>query len=122
MDPSTIGGLAPGRRISNHVVPGTKATPFSKLPRIERLRTNGALENPPDEEGDDDDDDMDDEDAAKATPEEREKMKMRGRGKTLKRFLRKKKKNVIDPATVSPFFLSLASFSTLRRSPSLMRN
>ncbi|KAL7418157.1 NUC141 domain-containing protein [Mrakia frigida] len=99
MDPTSIGGLAPGRRVSNHVVPGTKATPFSKLPRIERLRANDALEDPPEE--DDGMDDKDEDESKATTPEEKEKMRMRGRGKTLKRFLRKKKKNVIDPATVA---------------------
>ena len=118
MDPTSIGGLAPGKRISNHVVPGTKATPFSKLPRIERLRANDALEDPPEE---DDGMDEDEEDESKATtPEEKEKMRMRGRGKTLKRFLRKKKKNVIDPATVSfPSFPWLSIARADPRSPSV---
>ena len=102
MDPTVIGGLAPAKRVSSHTVPGTKSTPFAKLPRVERLRANNALEDPPEmNEADElDEDEMDD--GQGGTKEEKaERMRMRGRGKTLKRFLRKKKKNVIDPATVA---------------------
>jgi U3 small nucleolar RNA-associated protein 7 len=34
--------------------------------------------------------------------EEKQKKKMRGKNKSMKRYLRKHRKNVIDPATVSP--------------------
>lgn len=34
--------------------------------------------------------------------EEKEKKRMRGKNKSMKRYLRKQRKNVIDPATVRP--------------------
>ena len=49
------------------------------------------------------DDDEDDDGAQKKKPtkEAKEKKKMRGKNKALKRFLRKQRKNVIDPRAVS---------------------
>lgn len=41
-----------------------------------------------------------DEDTKQKHREEKEKKKMRGKNKSLKRYLRKKRKNVIDPSTV----------------------
>ena len=49
----------------------------------------------------DDDDDEDDGAQKKVTKEEKEKKKMRGKNKALKRYLRKQRKNVIDPRAVS---------------------
>jgi len=46
-----------------------------------------------------------DEATKKMNREEREKRKMRGKGKSLKRYLRKQRKNVIDPAAVRPLSL-----------------
>ena len=42
-----------------------------------------------------------DEDTKQKYREEKEKKKMRGKNKSLKRYLRKKRKNVIDPTMVS---------------------
>lgn len=39
--------------------------------------------------------------------EEKQKKKMRGKNKSMKRYLRKQRKNVIDPATVSPHILKI---------------
>lgn len=52
----------------------------------------------------DDDDDGSKEEKAKLR-EEKQKKKMRGKNKSMKRYLRKQRKNVIDPATVSLFFI-----------------
>lgn len=44
----------------------------------------------------------------KQSKEEKEKKRMRGKNKSMKRYLRKQRKNVIDPATVcsTPFLYS----------------
>jgi U3 small nucleolar RNA-associated protein 7 len=81
----------------------TSTVPFRALPRLERLRAQGKADDS--EIPADEDEDMDDGDAEKEglRPKkvEKEKMKMRGKSKTLKRYLRKKRKNVIDATTVS---------------------
>jgi len=88
-----------------------KAVPFYKMSRIERLRVTGQAD-----ENDDgapaSDEEM--EDGADGAPkrskgairreklkQEKEKHKMRGKSKSMKRYLRKKRKNVIDPAMVA---------------------
>lgn len=112
MDPSILGSVAAQEKKT--FAERQKPTPFARLPRTERLTANGAMEDPPsDDEGEKAEDSDDEGKGGKKgeTSEEREKRKMRGRGKSLKRFLRKKKKNVIDPSTVrrlrSRFFFSL---------------
>lgn len=74
--------------------------PFRKLSRLERLRAQGkADETEKVEEHEEDGIDTDGEKKPKGA--EKEKMKMRGKGKALKRYLKKKRKNVIEPSTVS---------------------
>lgn len=59
--------------------------PFARLPRLERLRASGkADETEVDNEDDGDDDDPN---GKKHSREVREKLKMRGKGKSLKRFV-----------------------------------
>ncbi|TDL19025.1 BING4CT-domain-containing protein [Rickenella mellea] len=109
LDPSFIGSLAPPPKLTT--TDGQPADiPFARLPRMERLKVQGKADET--EENDDDDhhhynDGGGDDDGAEAakgprkTKEEKEKTKMRGKGKSMKRFLRKKRKNVIDPAAVA---------------------
>ncbi|KAF8607550.1 WD40 repeat-like protein [Ceratobasidium sp. AG-I] len=97
LDPEFIGQLAePG-----HVPFTTAELPFSKKPRLDRLRDLGrADESPASEEGEVEDKGGDDEER-RTRREDKIKMKMRGKGKSMKRYLKKKRKNVIDPSSVA---------------------
>ncbi|KAF5349015.1 hypothetical protein D9758_012673 [Tetrapyrgos nigripes] len=120
LDPSSIGTLAPPSKLTtttsvtavsselNSAALGSAKSdiPYARLPRYERLRVSGKV----DEEDDDEEDEDHDGDGGgrkgngngkKEDREEREKRKMRGKGKSLKRYLRKQRKNVVDPAAVS---------------------
>lgn len=77
--------------------------PYARLPRIDRLRVSGKIDETEEQEEDDEANGMDEE-SKKKNREEREKRKMRGKGKSMKRYLRKQRKNVIDPAAVRFFF------------------
>lgn len=117
MDPDLLGGVAEEGKVPDVV--------HRKLPRLERLRQTGKA----DETGiavaaeeaeagsNDEQDGIIDEDAPKSLREKRQKSKMRGRDKSMKRYLKKKRKNVIDQATVrmphfSPYSRSiLAAFN-----------
>jgi U3 small nucleolar RNA-associated protein 7 len=112
LDPEFIGQLAePG-----HVPFVTPELPFRKKPRLDRLRELGKADESPtsDEDGiDDANDDSTDEKGSKFR-EIKETIKMRGKGKSLKRYLRKKRKNVIDPSTVSGIaFVSLTRYPVM---------
>ncbi|KAJ2912900.1 hypothetical protein MD484_g7514, partial [Candolleomyces efflorescens] len=82
--------------------------PFARMKRVERLGVQGKLdvENAASDTSDDDGDgDVkmgDDEDGNKANgKEEKEKKRLRGRNKSLKRYLRKQRKNVVDPQVLA---------------------
>ena len=109
LDPEFIGGLASQPHVEAD-------TPFARLPRLARLEAGGKADTT--EVHSDSDVEMDEEGAdgdeigmgKKLTKEERarrkeekEKKRMRGRNKATKRFLRKQRKNVIDPKAVRPF-------------------
>ncbi|ELU45600.1 WD repeat-containing protein 46 [Rhizoctonia solani AG-1 IA] len=97
LDPEFMGRLAePG-----HVPFATPELPFRQKPRLDRLRDLGKADESPvsEEEGGDVNADEGGEQASR--PKEKDKMKMRGKGKSLKRYLRKKRKNVVDPSTVA---------------------
>lgn len=114
LDPEMIGNLAPPSKLTETTFDGkpSVAVPYARLPRIERLRVNGKIDETEVPGSGDEGDAADG--AKKESREEREKRKMRGKGKSLKRYLRKQRKNVIDPAAVS----SPSSFSNfLRLSP-----
>ncbi|EJD08528.1 BING4CT-domain-containing protein [Fomitiporia mediterranea MF3/22] len=121
----TFSGPAPGSLAppSKLTLPGgegqTPDLPFSRLPRIDRLKVAGKYD--PTEEVDtsdtsDGDDDSQEEgegdgvngegtksaEKTKKVLKERIKKKMRGKNKSMKRYLRKHRKNVIDPQTVRP--------------------
>lgn len=81
-------------------------TPFARQSRLQRLRIQGKADvsEIPEEEKEYSgfagaEEDVNGKSAI--TNEKREKMKMRGKGKSLKRYLRKQRKNVIDPKAVS---------------------
>jgi hypothetical protein len=108
LDPAMVGTVAAVDRSHNKVDPSN--TPFARLPRSERLKISGKADLSAEQNSDDElganeavgDGAGAEEKKKKAdTKAEREKNKMRGKNKSLKRYLRKKKKNVIDPATVS---------------------
>ncbi|KAG9311189.1 WD40-repeat-containing domain protein [Chiua virens] len=102
LDPDFIGSLAPPTKLTT-AVNDKHDIPFARLPRLERLRIQGKA----DETEVDDDagvqaaDGAGDDSSKKKSREEREKRKMRGKGKSLKRYLRKQRKNVIDPTAVA---------------------
>jgi U3 small nucleolar RNA-associated protein 7 len=82
-----------------------EARSYRQLNRMERLRAQGEEV---DGEGGGvngeggEEDDEDGEGGEDGGRKEKEKRKMRGKGGSMKRYLRKKKKNVIDPSLVSP--------------------
>lgn len=97
LDPDFVGSLAP----SGTAVPQDQDIPFARLPRLQRLRIQGKA----DETEADADGGADDEaaggTATSKSKKEKEKMKMRSRNKSLKRYLRKQRKNVIDPKAIA---------------------
>lgn len=112
LDPDFIGSLAPSSKLTyTNTTPGSDETgkrkaiagdiPFRQLPRLERLRIQGKADETELMQEDGGDDGGDAEGEKKTKRVEKEKMKMRGKGKALKRYLKKKRKNVIDPSTVS---------------------
>ena len=121
LDPEIIGGIAEGPRPGL----GTEgvAEVYRKLPRLERLRVSGKADES--EVVDPLDAKLDEEESGeglnglsekekKVQREERkERMRMRGKNKSMKRFLKRKRANVLDPATVR-VSLSLLGVSTDR--------
>lgn len=85
---------------------GYKAVAFAKKTRMERLVDSGkAVEEEDESSGDEDED----EEARKRRKEGRiekadAKKRARGRNSTLKKMLRKRRRNVVDPQTVSSIF------------------
>lgn len=95
-----VGNLAPPSKLTVTTFDGKPAVevPYARLPRIERLRASGKIDETEDNSGDEGV--VNGEEGKKLSKEEREKRKTRGKGKSLKRYLRKQRKNVIDPAAV----------------------
>ncbi|KAJ7148624.1 BING4CT-domain-containing protein [Mycena crocata] len=99
LDPELIGSLAPPSKLSTTTTFDGKPaveTPFARLPRLDRLRVQGKADETEVVDADDTAPD-----GRKFTKEEKERKKMRGKGKSLKRYLRKQRKNVIDPTAVA---------------------
>ncbi|KAG9127126.1 Small subunit (SSU) processome component [Ceratobasidium sp. 392] len=97
LDPEFIGQLAePG-----HVPFTTPEVPFRRKPRLDRLRDLGRADESPVSEEEEGAEDAEDAEERKNEPVAKEKMKMRGKGKSMKRYLKKKRKNVIDPSSVA---------------------
>ncbi|KAI0827215.1 BING4CT-domain-containing protein [Trametes gibbosa] len=104
LDPSYIGSLAPPPKLST-AVDGAHDIPYARLPRYERLRVSGKADET--EEGDGSRADANESEGGDGTTgsslskAEKEKKKMRGKNKSLKRYLRKQRKNVIDPRALA---------------------
>lgn len=93
-----LGHIAPDKGGETHAQ--REGRSFRQLGRMERLQATGQVE------GEDDGvvgglSGSEDEAGGEGGKGERQKKKMRGKGKAMKRYLSKKKKNVIDPALVS---------------------
>ncbi|CAA7263659.1 unnamed protein product [Cyclocybe aegerita] len=102
LDPEMVGNLAPPPKLTTVTTFDGKPPvdiPYARLPRMERLKVSGKLDEKEDNSGEEDEG-ADPEAKAKAK-EEREKRKMRGKGKSLNRYLRKQRKNVIDPSVIA---------------------
>lgn len=96
--------------------PGYKATPYAQKTRLDRLKADG--EHQEDEEEDSEAEEDVDEERRKAKKQARvekadAKNRARGRNSTLKKMLRKRRRNVVDPQTVSSLWACL--LAELRR-------
>lgn len=104
LNPDAIGSLAPPSKLSytsdiSQPSGSSGNVPFRALSRIEKLRVQGKLVEELAEvveNGEDADQDEINKGESTARKETKEKKKTRGKNKTLKRYLRKKRKNVID--------------------------
>lgn len=109
LDPDSLGRLdtrasrtqAPAPQANGK--PGTSLStgdaPYARLSRVQRLQHDGRMET----EADDDLAPEDDDDPRRSVPAKgavKEKKRMRGRNSATKRYLRKKRDNVIDAAAV----------------------
>jgi U3 small nucleolar RNA-associated protein 7 len=90
-----LGHIAPDKGGETHAE--REARSFRELTRLERLKATGKAD--ADEGAVGGLSDSEEEEGPQKA--ERQKKKMRGKGKAMKRFLSKKKKNVVDPALVS---------------------
>ena len=105
LDSEMVGNLAPPSKLTTGTTSEGKsaaAIPYARLPRMERLKISGKADTTEDNSGDERE-----VDGKKESHEEREKRRMRGKGKSLSRYLRKQRKNVIDPTAVRFIFLVL---------------
>ena len=106
LDPDLLGQLDTRASRGAGIVSGAPAgasrapdgTPYARLTRAQRLQLDGNIEA-------DADDDLDDDDAERTAKVGRgvvrEKNKARGRNSAMKRYLRKKRQNVVDANTNS---------------------
>ncbi|KAI8970655.1 BING4CT-domain-containing protein [Trametes punicea] len=94
LDPSMIGSLAPPPKLTT-AVDEDHGIPYARLPRYERLRVSGKADET--EDGDEPDGRRKD----SSSKAEKEKKRMRGKNKSLKRYLRKQRKNVVDPRALA---------------------
>lgn len=95
LDPEFVGSMAPPTNLTTDTN-GKPDTPFARLPRQHRLKLQGRAdetEEVSEEEGGD-------EEGKVLRKEEKEKKRMRGKNKAMKRYLRKQRKNVVDPKAV----------------------
>jgi len=116
LDPEIIGGMAEGAQpeLGTEGVVGV----YRKLPRLERLRASGKadesevvdpLDAKVDEEesGEEGLNGLSEKEKKEKREERKKRMRVRGKDKSMKRFLKKKRTNVVDPATVRVFPFSL---------------
>jgi U3 small nucleolar RNA-associated protein 7 len=76
---------------------------FRQLGRMERLRVEGRAEDVPGEEREEEEEDAVGEEGERGPKAAKTKKKMRGKSGSMKKYLAKKKKNVVDPSLVSLF-------------------
>ena len=109
LDPVMFGNLAPPSNLTTGTTSEGKQAvaeiPYARLSRMERLKVSGKADTTQDNSGDERE-----VDGKKEFQEEREKRRMRGKGKSLKRYLRKQREIVIDP-TAAKWFLFIGSHS-----------
>jgi hypothetical protein len=124
LDPEFVGSLAPPSKLTT-AIDGKPDVPFARLPRLDRLRVQGKADETEVDMNEENADDAEDGGVkANVSRAEKEKKKMRGKNKSLKRFvvtirkeslrlklssssyLRKQRKNVVDPKAVSLCLLS----------------
>ncbi|KAG6816717.1 hypothetical protein H0H87_003577 [Tephrocybe sp. NHM501043] len=97
LDPEFVGSLALPSKLTTTGPDGkVPEIPYARLSRMERLKVSGKA----DVTEDNSEEEVDD-NGKKLSREERERRRQRGKGKSLKRYLRKQRKNVIDPAAVA---------------------
>lgn len=111
MNPEFVGSMALPTKLTTDIN-GKPDVPFARLPRQHRLKLQGRA--------DETEEVLEAEDGeggkeGKAGREEKEKKRMRGKNKAMKRYLRKQRKNVVDPKAVRfssshPFVLPAHSF------------
>ena len=104
LDPEFVGSLAPPPKLTTEV-DDKSDIPYARLPRYERLKVSGKADETEEADEDEDDGESGEEGnkSGKSSKAEKEKNKMRGKNKSLKRYLRKQRKNVIDPKAVRCF-------------------
>ena len=103
LNPEFVGSMAPPTKLTTDTH-GKSDIPFARLPRQHRLKLQGRADET-EEVSEEDDGGEDKVDKAKSD----EKRRMRGKNKAMKRYLRKQRKNLIDPKAVR--ILSLRFFS-----------
>ena len=94
LDPEFVGSMAPPTKLTTDIN-GKSDIPFARLPRQQRLKLQGRADETEEasegrERGGE---------AGKVSREE-EKKRTRGKNKAMKRYLRKQRKNVVDPKAV----------------------
>ncbi|KAK4049510.1 putative U3 small nucleolar RNA-associated protein 7 [Microbotryomycetes sp. JL201] len=111
LDPNLVGKLdsnvkhASERDQNSKVVGKTKDVAFARKTRVDRLKTTGQAQLDEDESSEEDEEDQDEvakrERRLKREEQADNKKRARGRNSSLKKMLRKRKRNVIDPQTVA---------------------
>lgn len=94
LDPEFVGSITLPTK-STTDIDGKTDVPFARLPRQHRLKLQGRAD-----ETEEISEEEENGEEGKAARKEEEKRRMRGRNKAIKRYLRKQRKNVIDPKAV----------------------
>ena len=97
LDPEFVGSMTLPTKLTTDI-DGKTDVPFARLPRQHRLKLQGRADET--EEVSEEGEDGGEGEEGKAERKEEEKKRMRGRNKAIKRYLRKQRKNVIDPKAV----------------------
>lgn len=114
LDQDLVGKLAKSvKAVENEERIGYKPVEFKEQWRYARLRASGTSAIEVDDQSEEEEDLTEDEDGEKRRKRQAEKIekgdkvkKARGRNSTLKKMLRKRKRNVVDPITVRvPYYL-----------------